>query len=81
MSDDYSNNLLKLNCRKFNLTVHEKLTPTIGLLEEELVDYYPEVVPLNSFGMPYTINYELMTVLLLHQVQQLGKTNSNLGRK
>ena len=46
MTNDYSDNLLKLNCRKFNLNVHDISKPTIGLLEEELIEYYPEIVPL-----------------------------------
>ena len=73
LCDEYSNNILKLDCMKFNLNIHDTRTSTIGLLEEAIVEYYPELVPLNSQGIPYTINYELFTVLLLHQLQQMEK--------
>jgi hypothetical protein len=42
---------------------------SIGLIAEQVYQYYPELVHLDSNGLPYSVNYELLSVLLLHLLQ------------
>jgi hypothetical protein len=47
--------------------------PSLGLIAEDVNKYYPELTPLDKSGKPYTINYELLNVLLLQRIQNLKK--------
>ena len=43
---------------------------TFGLIAEEVVELFPEIVPLNEKGQPESVNYPLVSVLLLNEVQK-----------
>lgn len=64
LSDNYTKNLSKLKVKRFNKN-------SIGLIAEEVVDYYPEIVNIDEQGKPHSINYTLLNVLLLKQLQIL----------
>jgi hypothetical protein len=46
---------------------------TIGLIAEDVVQYHSELAPKNRHGDLYTVNYELLSVLLLHKLKILNK--------
>ncbi len=64
LSDDYTQNLSKLKVKRFNGN-------SIGLIAEQVVKYYPEIVNIDEQGKPHSINYTLLNVLLLKQLQIL----------
>ena len=42
-----------------------------GLIAEEVVAVLPEIVPLDGEGLPYSVNYERLVVLLLAEMRKL----------
>lgn len=54
--------------------------PSLGLIAEEVYKYIPEITPLDEFDEPISVNYELLSVLLLDQVQRLRKDVDELTR-
>jgi hypothetical protein len=45
----------------------------IGMIAENVVQYHSELTPRDNDGKLYTINYELLSVLLLHKIKHLEK--------
>jgi hypothetical protein len=48
-------------------------TCTVGLIAENVVCHHPELTPKDRYGNLYTVNYELLSVLLLHKLKTLDK--------
>lgn len=70
ISDDYINNIEHLQVKRFD----KDRTSCIGLIAEEVFEYYPEIVNLDENEEPYSINYSLLNVILLKQLQLILKT-------
>lgn len=64
LDNNYIKNLSKLKVKRFNEN-------SIGLIAEQVVEYYPEIVNTDEQGKPHSINYTLLNVLLLKQLQIL----------
>lgn len=45
----------------------------IGLIAEEMVEIYPELVPLDLEGKPFSVDYARLTLALIQEVQSLRK--------
>lgn len=45
----------------------------LGMIAEQVVNHHPELTPLDCQGELYTINYELLSILLLHKLKVLNK--------
>lgn len=50
----------------------------IGLIAEEMMDIYPEIVPVDLEGKPYSVDYARLTVVLIQEIQKLRKRVSDL---
>ena len=72
LDENFVSNLDKLKVKRFEKG--GKPTPLVGLIAEEVVEYYPEIVNLDENDEPYSINYSLLNVLLLKQLQLILKT-------
>lgn len=68
LSNNYTKNLSKLKVKRFN----EK---SIGLIAEQVIEYYPEIVNVDEQNKPHSINYTLLNVLLMKQLQILKQKN------
>lgn len=73
-SDGYSDNVLALEPVTFKFKSNQQ--PSFGLIAEEVHMYYPEMAPTDHDNIPYTVNYELLSVLLLDRIK---KIESNLS--
>jgi hypothetical protein len=69
MTTNMTNNIKKLSPVTFNYISSN--SHSIGLIAEDVHKYYPELTPLDKTNKPYTINYELLNVLLLQRIQNL----------
>ena len=58
-----------MNLQPVSYTFKDSNVESIGLIAEEVYQYYPELVHLDSNGLPYSVNYELLSVLLLQLLQ------------
>jgi hypothetical protein len=65
LNDNIVLNLEHLKVKRFE----KGDTSHIGLIAEEVVEYYPEIVNLDENDEPYSINYSLLNILLLKQLQ------------
>lgn len=66
LNDDFCINVDKLQAKKYN-------TNSIGLIAEEVYHLYPEIVNLDKDKKPYSLNYSLLNVILLKQLQIILK--------
>ncbi len=74
-SPTFSDSVLKLEPVTFKYK-NSKL-PSLGLIAEEVNKYYPELTPVDHGGEPYTVNYELLSVLLLDRIKKMD-LNKNI---
>ena len=75
---DYSDNVLKLEPVTFKFKDND--LPSFGLIAEKVYQYYPELAPTDKDNIPYTVNYELLSVLLLDQIKKLRIEIDNLKK-
>jgi len=54
---------------------------TFGLIAEEVVEYFPELVSLDKSGIPKAVSYSKLPVLLLAEIQKLRKELDELKEK
>ena len=54
---------------------------TFGLIAEEVVEYFPELVSLDKSGIPKAVSYSKLPVLLLAEIQKLRKELEELKEK
>lgn len=78
-----TNNIYHLRPVAFNPTEgHGDPTRTdIGLIAEEVVDYFPVLVPLDKSGQPASVKYSLLSVLTLEELKKLKNRVDNVERK
>ncbi|HUO86174.1 MAG TPA: tail fiber domain-containing protein [Thermoanaerobaculia bacterium] len=51
--------------------VDGETAPQVGLIAEEVAELFPELVTRDREGSPYGVRYDLLSVLLLDEVQEL----------
>lgn len=54
---------------------------TFGLIAEEVVEYFPELVSLDNSGIPKSVSYSKLPVLLLAEIQKLRKELDEIKEK
>jgi hypothetical protein len=52
-------------------TYKENGMSTFGLIAEDVHKVFPELAPVDEHGVPYTVHYELLSVLLLQHVKRM----------
>jgi hypothetical protein len=70
LTDEYTRNVFNLEPVSFDYR-NGLQGSSIGLIAEEVVKYFPEIVPVDADGLPYSINYDLLSVLLLDRIQRM----------
>lgn len=73
---EYSDDVL--NLQPVTFTYKDSDIKSFGLIAEEVVEYYPEITPFDHENIPYTVNYELLSVLLLDQIKKLREEVENI---
>ena len=58
---------------EFTYKNDENDTKHIGLIAEDVYKLFPEIVVLDKDGKPFSINYELLSIILLVEFQKLNK--------
>ena len=66
---DYTDNLKHVKPVEFNHI--NSNVKTIGVLAENLAEYYPELVQFDDNGEPYSVSYSLLNVLILAEYKNL----------
>ncbi len=77
---DKSSGIYKLRPVSFNYKKDEKKTPQSGLIAEEVLSIMPELVVMKH-GIPETVKYHDLPVLLLNEIQNLKKEIEELKTK
>jgi hypothetical protein len=69
-----SQNIYQLNPVTFNYFPYLDPTQTTyyGLIAEDVVNFYPSIVPLDGSGLPATVNYDMLAPLLLNEAIKLN---------
>lgn len=71
---DESAAILKLNPVSFIYKTDESQTRQFGLIAEEVDKVFPTLVIKDKNGLPYTVRYEILPVLLLNEMKKLVET-------
>ena len=71
--DDYSSAIYDLRPVTFNYNVGEDHSQQSGLIAEEVADILPNLVVNDKQGLPQTVKYHDLPVLLLNEIQKLSK--------
>ena len=50
----------------------------IGLIAEDVMKNIPELVQLNEYGKPHTVNYSKLSIVLLVELQKVRKELNQL---
>lgn len=79
--NDYSSPVLKLRPTTFNYTVGEDHSLQGGLIAEEVAEVMPSLVVYDKEGLPQTVKYHDLPVLLLNELQKLNKRIEELKSK
>jgi hypothetical protein len=69
LEDEKSENIYNLRPRTYEYITASGAT-RIGLIAEEVVDYFPECVPLDNVG-PYSVNYDTLVVPIIAEMKKL----------
>lgn len=70
LNDSIVKNIVELKVKRFDKNGKSK----IGLIAEDVYKYYPEIVNLDQDELPYSINYSLLNIILLKQLQLILKS-------
>jgi hypothetical protein len=81
MPTSFSDNLLNLNPTLFNYKQDESKAQTWGLIAEEVQQIFPELVVNDQDGLPLTVKYHEMPVLLLNELIKLKKELPKMNDK
>jgi hypothetical protein len=52
-----------------------------GLIAEEVFKYIPEIVPLDKKGRPLSVNYKMLSVLLLNEMKEMKSEIKEMKKK
>jgi hypothetical protein len=69
-----------LNPTLFNYKQDESKKQTWGLIAEEVQQIFPELVITDKEGLPFTVKYHELPVLLLNELIKLKKENFEIKR-
>ena len=72
MTSDISQNIYKLRPVTFVYNSDESDTQQYGLVAEEVAEVLPALVVHDEEGVPYTVRYHILPMLLLNEVQKLN---------
>jgi trimeric autotransporter adhesin len=78
---DYSAKIMKLRPVTFKYTVGEDRSLQSGLIAEEVAQIMPNLVVNDKDGLPQTVKYHDIAVLLLNEIQRLNKRVAYLEEK
>lgn len=73
--------LMSLRPRLFNYTVGTDRSIQYGLIAEEVQEIMPNLVVIDKEGLPQTVKYHDLPVLLLKEIQELRKEVDELKRR
>jgi hypothetical protein len=73
--------VLDLQPKRFNYTVGDDRSAQTGLIAEEVFKIMPELVVLDKQGLPQTVKYHELPVLLLLEIQKLNKRIEQLEKR
>jgi hypothetical protein len=62
----------------FNYKSDEIKRKQFGLIAEEVEKLFPHLVPYDNEGKPYTVRYDMLSVLLLNEMQKMAKKIADL---
>jgi hypothetical protein len=69
MSADSADKLQELRPVSFTYKKDENSNVQFGLIAEEVAEIYPELVPLDQDGKPFSVKYDKITPLLVKYIQ------------
>lgn len=78
IKDLKSSNVLQLEPKSFNYNVGDDKSPQTGLIAEEVHKIMPELVVLDQEGIPQSVKYHDLPVLLLLEIKKLRKELDDL---
>lgn len=81
INDLTDSRILELQPRSFNYKVGDDQSRQTGLIAEEVYKIMPELVVLDQEGLPQTVKYHDLPVLLLNEIQKLRKEVDALKAK
>lgn len=76
-----SSKIYDFQAKSFNYKADVNGPRQIGYIAEEMEVLYPDLVPKDLFGDPYSINYELMVVLMIEEMKKLKQRIEVLENK
>jgi hypothetical protein len=76
-----STRVLELQPKRFNYKVGEDRSPQTGLIAEEVHKIMPELVVWDQEGLPQSVKYHELPVLLLLEIQKLRKEIDELKKR
>lgn len=79
--DSYSSPVMNLRPVTFNYTVGDDHSLQSGLIAEEVFDVMPSLVVMDKEGLPQTVKYHDLAVLLLNEIQKLSARITDLESK
>ena len=79
MCNEYSNRILDLEPVLFKFKDNKQ--ESFGLIAEDVYRFVPELAPIDSEQIPFTVNYELLNVLLLNKLKDLEQRADILENK
>jgi hypothetical protein len=78
--DETAENIFKLRPVTFIYNNDETNRQQYGLIAEEVNEVFPEIVLTEENGQPYTVQYHVLPVLLLHELQKQHTTIEELKK-
>ena len=79
MDNDYSNRILDLEPVLFKFKNNNQ--DSFGLIAEDVYKFIPELAPVDSEQIPFTVNYELLNVLLLNKLKEMEQRAAELSKR
>ena len=66
------------NLRPVNYTSKDTKAENFGLIAEEVDKHFPELVAYNEKGQADSVDYQMLSVLLLNEIQKIKKEINKL---
>jgi hypothetical protein len=78
MDPEMSSAIYNLTPKMYKYIV-DPTTPHIGLIAEEVDLLFPDLVPKDQEGLPFSVSYDRITVLLLNEMKKMKVALNNAG--
>ena len=75
---DATNDIYKLRPVVFNYKTDQNKHMEYGLIAEEVENIYPGIVVKNKDGLPETVQYQYLPLMMLNELQKLQKRVTEL---